>query len=63
MGGDGIYESVGRCNFGGGRSLCFEKDERKRKYFFFLEIFGFDAVCTGSLFFFFGVCHAQILKL
>lgn len=35
MGGDGIYESVGRCNFGGGRSLCFEKDERKRKYFFF----------------------------
>ena len=30
---------------------CFEKDERKREVFFvFLEIFGFDAVCTESLF-------------
>lgn len=47
-----------------GGGVCALRRMRGRgSIFFFLEIFGFDAVCTGSLFFFFGVCHAQILKL
>lgn len=47
-----------------GGGVCALRRMRGRgSIFFFLEIFDFDAVCTGSLFFFFGVCHAQILKL
>ena len=49
---------------------CFEKDERKREVFFvfFLEIFGFDAVCTESLFeiysqlFFFSLFFSSFLE-
>lgn len=54
--------------FGRGRR-CFEKDERKREVFFvFLEIFGFDAVCTESLFeiysqlFFFSLFFSSFLE-
>lgn len=68
-GGDGIYESVGRCNFlGGGEGALRRMKGRGRYFFVFLEIFGFDAVCTESLFeiysqlFFFSLFFSSFLE-